>query len=68
MEGDLASQIFDIMMSEYTLKSVVRLIYHVLDFKKSCVSMLRERLIHSLYYPEFVELKTSFIKTNIAAR
>lgn len=40
MEGDLASQIFDIMMSGYTLKSVVRYIYNVLDFKKSCASML----------------------------
>lgn len=50
------------------LKSVVMLIYYVFDSKKSCASMLRERLIHSLYYPEFVELKTLFIKTNIPAR
>lgn len=50
------------------LKSVVRRIYYVLDFNKNCVSMLRERLIHSLYYPEYVELKISFIKTNIPTR
>lgn len=43
------------------LKSVVRRIYYVLDFNKNCVSMLREQLIHSLHYPEFVWL-TSFIK------
>ncbi len=43
-------------------------IYHVLDFNKNCVSMLREQLIHSLYYPEFVELTTSFVKTHIPAR
>ena len=43
-------------MSEYMFKSLLKRIYYVLDFKKSCASMLRERLIHSLYYSEFVEL------------
>lgn len=31
-------------------------IYHVFNSPINCVSMLRERLIHSLHYHEFVEL------------
>lgn len=46
MAGDLASLIFNfasffaVFMSEYTLKSLLKRIYHVLDFKKSRASML----------------------------